>query len=154
MAPNLPSFVITSSRLTNPGALNVDGASFSNVSTSGFTMDTAGSLYSCYYAQVTYSDADIIAAFNAAGNTLPYGQYGEGYLWNPSFYGTQEEVPPIAKVGYDWTNNKDIYILPLDSGDPGAFDPGVGNGTPLTGTYQFPAIFTAFEPFTDKGGWC
>jgi hypothetical protein len=149
MAPQLPAFAITSDRLTNPAVWNSGGASWSNVTTGGFSMDTAGDLYSCYLAQVTNSDTDITTAFTRAGETAPYG---EGYLWNPSFRVTPGEVPPLAKVGYD-SGNKRIFILPLDSYSTNVTDPGNG-GTPLTGTYEFPVIFTAFEPATDKSGWC
>ena len=77
------SFTITSARLSGPSAY---GATFSSVTTSGFTIDNpniGNDLYPAYSVNITDDDSDIIAAFNTAGEL--YTQEYPAYIWTVSW---------------------------------------------------------------------
>ena len=143
-----PSFTITSARLSNPNAF---GATFSGVTTSGFTIDdpnVGNSLYPAYTATITNDDSDIIAAFTTAGEI--YNSTYPAYIWTVS-WGAGSTYTNLAQVSYD-SGPKQINIIPVDPASPWA-TPG-GNGYSLAGTFTFPATFTAYLPSISKGGWC
>lgn len=143
-----PSFTITSARLSAP---NTFGATFSGVTTGGFTIDDpniGNSLYPAYYATITDSDSDIIAAFTTAGET--YTQEYPAYIWTVS-WGAGSTYTNLAQVGYN-SGSKLIYMIPVNPNSPWS-TPG-SNGYSLAGTFNFPATFTAYLPPIAKGGWC
>ena len=141
------SFTITSARLSGP---NTFGATFSGVTTSGFTIDNpniGNDLYPAYYATVTDDDSDIIAAFNTAGEL--YTQEYPAYIWTVA-WGPGSTYTNLAQVGYN--SGKLIYMIPVDPASPWS-TPGA-SGYSLAGTFTFPATFTAYLPPIAKGGWC
>ena len=142
------SFTITSARLSNPAAY---GATFSGVTTSGFTIDNpnvGNNLYPAYYATITDNDSDIIAAFTAAGE-LSTPEY-PAYIWTVA-WGPGSTYTNLAQVGYN-SGVKSIYMIPVDPASPWS-TPG-NSGYSLAGTFTFPATFTAYLPPISKGGWC
>ena len=144
----LTQFTISPSRLANEGYF---GATFSNVSVNGFTLDNTGNnqLWPSYYADITNNDSDILSAFaNASESTLN----GTGFIWNVQ-WGPGSTNSTLAKVGY-YANGKNIYMIPVDPSDPNWQNSGNVLGTPLVGTFNFPATFTVYVPPTSKGGWC
>ena len=143
-----PSFTITSARLSNPDTY---GATFSGVTTSGFTIDNpnvGNNLYPAYYATITDNDSDIIAAFTAAGE-LSTPEY-PAYIWTVA-WGPGSTYTNLAQVGYN-SGVKSIYMIPVDPASPWS-TPG-NSGYSLAGTFTFPATFTAYLPPISKGGWC
>jgi hypothetical protein len=143
-----PSFTITSARLSSAATF---GATFSSVTTSGFTIDNpniSNYLYPAYYATITDNDSDIIAAFNTAGETST--QEYPAYIWTVA-WGPGSTYTNLAQVGYN-SGSKQIYMIPVDPASPWS-TPGV-SGYSLAGTFTFPATFTAYLPPIAKGGWC
>ena len=142
------SFTITSARLSGPSAY---GATFSSVTTSGFTIDNpniGNDLYPAYSVNITDDDSDIIAAFNTAGEL--YTQEYPAYIWTVS-WGPGSTYTNLAQVGYN-SVSKFINMIPVDPGSPWS-TPGA-SGYSLAGTFTFPATFTAYLPPIAKGGWC
>ena len=142
------SFTITSVRLSGPSSF---GATFSGVTTSGFTIDNpniGNDLYPAYWATITDSDSDIIAAFNRAGEL--YTQEYPAYIWTVA-WGPGSTYTNLAQVGYN-SVNKQIFMIPVDPASPWS-TPGA-SGYSLAGTFTFPATFTAYLPPIAKGGWC
>ena len=142
------SFTITSARLSNPATY---GATFSGVTTSGFTIDNpnvGNNLHPAYNATITDNDSDIIAAFTAAGE-LSTPEY-PAYIWTVA-WGPGSTYTNLAQVGYN-SGVKQIYMIPVDPASPWS-TPG-NSGYSLAGTFTFPATFTAYLPPISKGGWC
>ena len=142
------SFTITSARLSSPSTY---GATFSSVTTSGFTIDNpniGNDLYPAYSVNITDDDSDIIAAFNTAGEL--YTQEYPAYIWTVS-WGPGSTYTNLAQVGYN-SVSKFINMIPVDPGSPWS-TPGA-SGYSLAGTFTFPATFTAYLPPIAKGGWC
>ena len=141
------SFTITSSRVINEGAF---GAIFSDVGTTGYTMtdNQNNQLWPAYYFNISDNDADILNVFSIAG--IPTNN--EGYMFNVT-WGPGSTSSTLVKVSYN-DGGKQMYILAVD---PTNTDWQINNsiqGTPLVGTFLFPATFTPYYPITDKNSWC
>lgn len=141
-----PTFTITSSRVSNPGAF--DG-NFVEVSTNGYILADGGDAYSSYYVTITNDDSDIIAAFAAAGEL--YTQSSPGYIWIVTWGAGSEVINNVAHVAYN-SNNKQFNIVAFDATSD--WSASGANGFAANGQYYFPATLTAYLPPVEKSGWC
>lgn len=141
-----PTFTITSSRVSNPGAFDGD---FTDVSTNGYILVGNGDAYSSYYVTITDNDSDIIAAFDAAGEL--YTQSYPGYIWIVTWGAGSEVINNVAHVAYN-SNNKQFNIVAFDATSD--WQAAGANGFAAAGQYYFPATLTAYLPPVEKSGWC
>jgi hypothetical protein len=144
------TFVLTSDMfvtLNNVGDTNYGSPN----GLTGFTVAQTHAYLDCGVVGQTINNSSITTVFVNAG----VGQYdGSGYICSVE-WGPGSSVPRgVAKVAYG-SNNGYITICPVDPSDSNyGNNDGNSAGTPLTGTFNFPATFTLLNPLDNKGGWC
>jgi hypothetical protein len=91
-------------------------------------------------------------AYNALGLDL---QNSNGYVWNVTWGEGSSIESGLVKFGfYDGGEFNSFYIQTIDETDTEWETPNSNNGTSLSGTFLFPATFTAYLPLINKSSWC
>jgi hypothetical protein len=91
---------------------------------------------------------DSIVAVHPSGAT----EY-DGYVYHVVWAEGSTVRNSLAKFSYSPINNR-FRILPIDLSDVDWVNDGTHDGTPLVGTFFFPATFTLHATEINKDSWC
>jgi hypothetical protein len=140
-----PSFTVTSSDVSNPQLLY---SGYSSYSSSGFTSNGTQLYNGISYEITPEFYATLLAVQAQAGFDA-----NDAWVWQVNW---NTGGTCLVRLGIVSGTPNFIVIAPIDQTDT-RWQSNNTNGPTLTGTFTFPAVFTAYSPATAIGGnngWC
>ena len=144
--PATPSFTITPTSFTGVSPWDTI-TPVEQGDTYGFEVAESENLIMAYEGTGVSQELEdsIMAIHPSSGST--------GYVYNVVWAEGSAVSSGLAKFAY-YSNLNKFRVLPIDPSDPDWMLNDDTAGTPLGGTFLFPAKFTLYTPVIDKNSWC